>query len=93
MKLQQKVDTDPKCHRKRYWKLAPDHPQSRYHVCAVANPIWRQELEKGKDLFPYLKMPLDVRCLGMKLNYGNIISAISAELPTIYDPKRFLFLR
>jgi len=47
MKLQQKVDTDPKCHQKRCLKLSPDHPQSRYHVCAVANPIWRQELEKG----------------------------------------------
>ena len=48
MKLQQKVDTDTKCHQKRCLKLAPDHPQSRYHVCAVANPIWHQELEKGR---------------------------------------------
>ena len=23
----------------------------------------------GKDLFPYLKVPLDLRCLGMKLNH------------------------
>ena len=40
-----------------------------------------------KDLLPYLKVPLDVRCLGMKLNHWNI-----AELPTIYDPERFLSL-
>ena len=26
---------------------------------------------KGKDLFPYLKVSLDVRCLGMKLNHWN----------------------
>ena len=38
----------------------------------------------GKDLFPYLKVPLDVGCLGMKLNH-------STELPTIYN-ERFLFL-
>ena len=25
----------------------------------------------GKDLFPYLKVPLDVRCLGMILNHWN----------------------
>ena len=43
----------------------------------------------GKDLFPHLKVPLDVRCLRMKLNHWNIISA---ELPTIYDSERFLFL-
>ena len=43
----------------------------------------------GEDLFPYLKVPLDVRCLGMKLNHWNIISA---ELPTIYDSERSLFL-
>ena len=42
-----------------------------------------------EDLFPHLKVPLDVRYLGMKLNHWNIISA---ELPTIYDSERFLFL-
>ena len=34
------------------------------------NPLesskWRSKQKKGKDLFPYLKVPLDVRCLGMK---------------------------
>ena len=25
----------------------------------------------GKDLFPYLKVALDVRCLGMKLNHWS----------------------
>ena len=43
----------------------------------------------GKDFFPYLKVPFDVRCLGMKWNHWN---KIGAELPTIYDSKRFLFL-
>ena len=43
----------------------------------------------GKDLFPYLKVPLDVRCLGMKWNHWNIICA---ELPTIYDSECFLLL-
>ena len=50
---------------------------------------WRRSLRFGKDLFPYLKVPLDVRCLGMTWNHWNIISA---ELPTIYVSERFPFL-
>ena len=51
--------------------------------------IWREYFNQYKDLFPYLKVPLDVRCLGMKWNHWNIICA---ELPTIYDSERFLLL-
>ena len=32
----------------------------------VKNPTWPTIY-----LFPYLKVPLDVRCLGIKLNYCN----------------------
>ena len=32
----------------------------------LENSKWRSKQKKGKDLFPYLKVPLDVRCLGMK---------------------------
>ena len=55
-------------------------------------PLWNAStstLSVGEDLSPYLKLPLDVRCLGMKLNHWN---DISSELPTIYDSERFLFL-
>ena len=31
--------------------------------------VWRHIF--GKDLFPYLKVPLDARCLGIKLNRWN----------------------
>ena len=63
----------------------------KLNYCVEAGPC-ESSLESfwdGKDLFPYLKVPLDVRCLGMKWNHWNIICA---ELPTIYDSERFLLL-
>ena len=56
---------------------------------AIEPAKWTMQCGMGKDLFPYLKVPLDVRCLGMKLNHWNIISA---NLPKIHNSEHFLFL-
>ena len=44
-----------KCQQIECLKEPLGQPQSRYHVCAVTNPIWRLELEK--DYYPLLKNP------------------------------------
>ena len=43
--------------------------------------LFRSNTDLQSHLFPYVKVPLDVRCLGMKSNHWNIISPNPSPSP------------